>query len=382
MKALTPIFRVAYTFAFFVFLFGCEEDASEPAPEVDLALARFADFQVAETPYVDIAITHPVVQNGQEIFPGRINLVVPRVSARLRLTPKATNANLEKFTVSPRLGEVQDFAGQPVVYTLTSELDPRKKVRYEVTITEAENPAYSQIATFTFEQAKNPGLPANVEAARIVHPSPEKGPGSIYVFVPVGTPFTNLTATIGHGGDQLFYSQDPSSPVVNSTSRYPEAGMSIDYAYPRQFFVFVKNGSETGTSTGYYRVIVDVRNPFKVEQPDITTAHVTKGAIRTLSGVAQITNQGNQALSLAGISHTNYVPANLTALRAFGGTQVGGLLPGESMAVNLTVDASTYPPGTYQTTASFSPKYKDDVNPEAGTLLEKANIRFTTTILD
>jgi hypothetical protein len=356
-------------------VFGCSKNPSGPEVVVDLAEARLNDFKLAEADYIGINITHPTLTNGMETSSGEIDVLIPRGTTGLRLTPLLSNFTNDAFTISPRLGELRDFSGGRIVYIITSKKDPGKQVRYLVRVTEEEPPApvAPKVTAFKFEKSKNAGLTAEVVASRVSEGVATLG--KIYVFVPVGTDFSQLTPTIEHEGGTLYYSQDASSAPEASTTTYPAAGKSIDFAWPKVFYAIVK-GTASVTA---YEVIVDVRNPIKFEPGSVTTASLKRGASHFIQ-VGSFINQGNHPISLLNVTHTGQVPAGINAIRCSSATPSMGLEPGQRSVVNATISAQTFGAGIYQATAVFVPGIFREA--EANTFLESSALPVTTTIVD
>jgi hypothetical protein len=352
-----------------------KNDSTDNTKPIDLNQARLNDFKLMETIYSDIDISHPELHNGTETKRGRIQVKIPKGSTQLNLTPAISNFTSDAFTITPRLGEMQNFLSKTITYTIASRDNPEKKVHYDVSIVEEDGPVNTQarITGFKFEKQKNPALPADIEAAKIV-----EGVGTIgkiYVFVPVGTNFSNLTATMQFDGQGLYYTQDANSVPENSTTIYPAAGMSVDFAYPKQFFAVVKAGQMTKT----YEVIVDVRNPIKFEEAIVTTADAVRGGIRFISATS-FTNQGNHPMMLSVIEHSGQVPAGTNVIRASAGIPSFGLNPNESTVVNATISAQTYPAGSYSVISSFKPKIYHE--PDADEFMESSSVTINTTIIN
>ena len=353
--------------------FSCKKDPVKPGPvTIDLSQVRMNDFQLVETAYTNIVVTHPVITNGVETQGGEIRLTIPAGST-FQLTPKISNFTNSEFTVSPGLGVQQNFLGRTIIYTITSKKDASKRVHYAVSISEAtQQPGQPQLNWFKFEKAKNPSLPADAEGFRT-----GEGPGvlgKVFVFVPEGTAFTSLIPTIGYSGTGLFYSQDPNAAPELSTTAYPAAGTAIDFKWPKVFYAVIKNGTDVKT----YEVIVDVRAPIKFDNADVTTLNVNAGGIHS-TDVTQFLNVGNHPITIASVEQTAQLPAGTAAVRGAGFIPSGGLLPGQRSNATATISAQTWPPGTYGVTSVFKPRLMN--HNEADNLLESSPLRITTTIV-
>jgi hypothetical protein len=343
-----------------------------PTTTIDLSLARLNDFQLVETQYTNITITHPIISNGVETQMGEIRVTVP-AGTSLQLTPKTSNFTNNDFQLSPQLGVMQNFSGSTFLYTITSKTNASKQVHYTVRIVEEQTqPAQAAITAFRFERSKNPSLPADINASLIIEGVATIG--KIFVFVPVGTSFTSLTPTINFQGTGLFYSQDPTVIPENVTTVYPTSGTAIDFAYPKSFYAIVRSGTEVKT----YNVIVDVQSPIQFDNAAVTTANVQAGAVRTAQA-GTFLNRGNHPITLAAVDHNNHIPAGISVVRGAGFVPALGLLPGNRGNVTATISAQTFPPGTYSVTASFRPRFID--HPEADNLLQPASLQITSTIV-
>lgn len=353
---------------------SCKKDPAKPEPEtpVDLSQVRMNDFQLVETAYSNIVVTHPVISNGAETQGGEIRITIP-AGTSFQLTPKASNFTNADFTISPHLNQQQNFQNRTIIYTITSKKDASKRVHYAVTISEEpQQPVQTALTSFRFEKAKNPFLPADVEASRIIEGVATLG--KVFVFVPEGTSFASLTPTMGFQGTGLFYSQDPNASPQASTTTYPAGGLAIDFAWPKVFYAIVKNGTDVKA----YEVIVDVKSPIRFDNAVVTTPNVNAGGLHSVD-VTQFLNVGNHPITLAAIEQTARIPAGTSAVRGGGFVPSGGLLPGQRSAANATISAQTWPPGTYGVTSVFKPRLKD--HNEADNLLESASLKITTTIV-
>ncbi|RYZ23724.1 MAG: hypothetical protein EOO10_20875, partial [Chitinophagaceae bacterium] len=293
-------------------LFSCKKDPAKPATDtVDLNQVRLNDFQLVETAYTSISVTHPVITNGVETQGGEILLTIP-AGTTFQLTPKSSNFTNNDFTLSPQLNVKQNFSGQTIIYTVTSKKDASKQVHYAVSITEEQaQPTQAAVTSFRFEKAKNPFLPADVEASRIIEGVGTLG--KVFVFVPAGTSFASLTPTIGFQGQGLFYSQDPNASPDNATTAYPAAGKAIDFTYPKVFYAIVKRG----TTTKAYEVIVDVKSPIFFDNTALTLADVKAGTLHTLQATTFL-NRGNHPISIIAVDHSNQLPVGSNAVRGAG----------------------------------------------------------------
>ena len=357
----------------FTTIFSCRKDPANPVTgDVDLSQVRMNDFQLVETAYSSITVTHPVITNGVETQGGEIRLTIP-TGTTFQLTPKVTNFTNSDFTLSPQLGVKQNFLGRTIIYTIISKKNASKQVHYAVSITEEQaQPTQTALTSFKFEKAKNPFLTADVEAARIIESVATIG--KVFVFLPAGTSFSSLTPTIGFQGTSLFYSQDAASSPANATTVYPAAGMAIDFTWPKVFYAVVKNSTDVKT----YEVIVDVKAPIRFDNAAVTTPNVQAGSLHSVQATTFL-NVGNHPISLAAVDQSDHFPAGTSAVRGAGFIPSGGLKMGERANVMATISAQTWPVGTYAVTSTFKPKLFN--HPEADDLLESTSLRITATIV-
>lgn len=363
-----------WAIALFLFasLTACKKDPVTPTT-IDLAQVLLEDFQLQESNYIGISLTHPILSNGVETRQGEIRVTVPRGTALTSLTPKTSNFSNNDFTVSPQLGQAQNFQNRVQVYSIASKKDAAKRVHYVVTIVEApvQPDAEPALTAFRFEKAKNPFLPANVEASRIIDGVATIG--KVFVFVPAGTAFSSLTPTMSFTGTGLFYLQDDTGVPEQTTAVYPTAGLAIDFTYPKVFYAVVKSGAKVKT----YNVIVDVKAPIHFDNAAVTTPDAPVGAVRFLQTTFQ--NRGNHPITIAGVAHSEHVPAGIQVVRGSGGVPNGGVLANNRGDVFATVSAQTFPVGTYEVTATFKPRLVG--HDEADDLLEATPLRMKTTIV-
>jgi len=371
MKYAKP--RLTVLLLFVAALFSCKKDPIKPATEIiNLEQVRINDFQLEETTYSSIAITHPVITNGTETQGGEIRLTIP-AGATFQLTPKLSNFTNNDFSITPQLNAKQNFSGRTIIYTISSKKDASKQVHYAVSIT--EDPVQSTqaaLTSFRFEKAKNPFLAADVEAAKIIEGVATMG--KVFVFVPAGTSFASLTPTIGFQGQGLFYSQDANTSPDKATTVYPTAGKAIDFTYPKVFYAIVKDG----TTTKAYQVIVDVKSPIYFDDAALTLADVKAGTLHTVQATTFL-NRGNHPISIIAVDHSNQLPIGSNAVRGAGFIPSGGLKPAERGNMQATISAQTWPVGSYSVTANFKPHLVGHT--EADNLLESTPLRITSTIV-
>lgn len=368
---MTPSLRVSFLSTLsFIFLFsvftGCQSnDSIDREPDGDLENARVNDFPLFEVDYLDISIVHPEIEKGVEIEHGKIEITIPQTQRSLMLSLKEFEPGSDTYHIMPSVGEQQDFSKGSVTYTVISNFNADRVVHYDVTVVYGGEPVKENalVTGFGFEKNKNPGLSTPVEAGKIVMYTTNSR-NAIYVMVPVGTDFTNLTPTITYDAAKLYY-----STTGSDFSIYPENGLAIDFKYPKQFYLQAENSF--GTRSNVYTIIVDVKDPIKFDQPVIVTTNVKKGtgtSSENFSAVIKWTNQGNHPVT--GMTASDYkdkiYPGGYTGssnviTSTLSNPVIGttGVLPGEKGDVNVKVNKVLLT-GIFKTTAVFTPTFSFD----------------------
>ena len=326
--------------------------------------AKLNDFPLSEVAYLDIDIVHPEITNGVETKFGKIEITIPHSQTSRMLSLKQFNLDNSKYQISPLPGEQQDFSGDPVTYTISSLSFEPKSVHYDVTVVYGGDPFFTnaKITGFKFEKSKNPALAATIEAVKIAEYE-NYTENAIYVIVPQGTDFSQLTPTITYDAAKISYSID------NDFSIYPATGLKVDFKYPKHFYLQAENS--LGSRSRVYNVIVDVANPIQFDSP-IVTGNVVAGdgsAVENFFAVATWTNQGNHPIT--GMSPGAYkdkvypipnYPGDANVITASISNPTGGtigVLPGEKGEINVRVKRSPIG-GVYKTTAVFAPTFSFD----------------------
>ncbi|WP_103069820.1 hypothetical protein [Aquimarina sediminis] len=327
-----------------------------------------------------IDIVDPEITDNKEVKYGEIKITVPATITldAIRAAITSSELNLSKFEISPSNDVQLSYVdGKVNVYTIMNALGKKEELlHYNVSIIRevVPEPETLKITGFKFEKSKNPSLPSDIEMSRIIE---DTGLDKLYIFVPVGTDFTDLIPTITYDGTKLYYYQD-SSQTPGAGTEYPVEGQSIDFKYPKSFILEVKDrdNDQFRTTT----VIVDVKNPLKVETVSVTTPDVTEGASQTFE-VTKWTNQGNHMLVYGKAdAEENQDPAPpVRAIRIRRELPSVGMIPGNSANVNVTVKGDTYPATTYKTTAVFYPRIR--YHEEIDDLLEPAKLDITAKIV-
>ena len=346
---LTSIAMAVLLLQLFIFS-GCKK-GTQPQPQspVDISTVKINDFRFSEVNYSSIDIDHPTVVNGIETEPGQITIRIPRGNTGLQLTPLVSNFQKQGYSIAPQLGVKTDFLYKEQLYTITSASDLQKKINYRVTVQEEPVAGTLAITNFRFLKSMNAQLSEDISAVQIIHGNGSIG--KIHVIVPADTHFGALTPVIEHNGTQVVYTQNAFDVPANSTTVYPYMGLSIDFAYPKGFYIAVKRGGEVMT----YSVIVDVEKPIVFVSDYVIMSGLQSGITQTVK-VGELYNRGNRPITITQIAHSDHVPYG-SDLRTFVTMPSGGLLPGEKADVRTTLLEGFFDPGTYEVKASLRPGF-------------------------
>ncbi|MEJ8843744.1 hypothetical protein WG954_15235 [Lacibacter sp. H375] len=334
-----------------LFIFsGCKKNTKpQPQSPVDISTVKINDFRFSEVNYSSIHIEHPTVVNGIETVPGQITIRIPKGNTGLQLTPLVSNFQKQGYSIAPQLGVKTDFLYKEQLYTITSASDPQKKINYRVTVQEEPVAGILAITNFRFLKSMNSQLSEDISAVQIINGNGSIG--KIHVIVPADTHFGALTPVIEHNGTQVVYTQNAFDVPANSTNVYPHTGLSIDFAYPKGFYIAVKRGGEVMT----YSVIVDVEKPIVFVSDYVIMSGLQSGITQTVK-VGELYNRGNRPITITQIAHSDHVPYG-SDLRTFVTMPSGGLLPGEKVDVKTTLLEGFFDPGTYEVKASLRPSF-------------------------
>ena len=365
-------------------LSGCDADSMPVNPtsgEIDITEAILPDFPLFAINDVSTEIIDPEIVDNKEVTYGEVTITVPHYVSSLSAMSVAITSrelNLSKFSISPGNSDLLSFEGGTVhTFTISTVSDNEPILHYNVQVVKEPAPVREtlKITGFTFEQSKNPSLPADVTISRTVE---DGGRDIIYLFVPLGTDFTDLVPTIEYDGTKLLYSQDNSSGYT----KFPDVDTSIDFKYPKYFALNVED--RDGNRVRSTSVIVDVINPVRIEQVDVTTPDAPRGSNHYFTGVTKWINQGNHKINFQkATTYENQSPVitpTYNVIRANRMLPSGGLEPGESAAVHVDVRAGSLPKGTYKTTAVFYTRIYHDYN--SNDLFEPVKVNITANIVD
>jgi hypothetical protein len=372
---------------------SCDSDESnETEADIFWKEARLNDFPLFEVQYLDINITHPVIANEVETQHGKIEITIPFSQTSLMLSLKQFDLDNNKYSISPTVGDKEDFSAGSIIYTISSTTSQTRAVHYDVTIVHGGEPFFTnaKITGFKFEKSKNPQLDETIEAVKIAEYE-NYTENAIFVIVPDGTDFTNLVPTITFDAAKLFYNTDIQFlPYANN--------LIVNFKYPNRFYLQAENS--LGTRSKSYYVIVDVANPIKFDSPIITSnVKTSDGSLfEHFFAIAKWTNQGNHPIT--GMSPREYkdktfpvpdYPDSNVITAALenpnGGTQ--GVLPGEEGEVYVRVRRSPIP-GLFTTKAVFAPTFSFDtrrisywpVDDRIEDIFNPPSLEIKTTIVD
>lgn len=367
MKNQTAKFFLALQLISLFLITSCQgDDSKEVTHNPDLENAQMKSFPLSEVDHLDIKITHPEIVNGEEKKYGSIEIIIPRTHTSLMLSLKQFDLDNTKYSISPSVGEQQDFSKGSVTYTITSNFDRNKSVHYNVKIITESAPVNLnyKITGFSFEKIKNPSLEATINAVKIIEYE-NYTENAIYILVPVGTDFSKLTPTVTFNAAKLYYSSGTEFKVYSSNT------MEVDFRYPKRFYLQAENSN--GTKSKIYNVIVDVKDPIKFEQNPVITPNVKAGdgsSTQFFPAAAKWTNQGNHPVrGMAVESYKNKTfpfdytgDANtITAILSNPVSGTDGVLPGEKGEISITVRKMAIQ-GKYKTTAVFAPTFNFNIH--------------------
>ncbi|MFC5048119.1 hypothetical protein ACFSTE_01730 [Aquimarina hainanensis] len=362
---------------FISLLIGCDSNDDTSSTDTNLLIeeAMLHDFPLKETSYSSIQITDPKIVNNTEIVPGKIEIIVSE-TAPLSLSLKTVGFNQDNFSISPSVGDIRDYNNnEKHRYTITSLKDQQAVLHYDVYVKKNIPVETLKITDLVFEKSKNQQFSNDINIAKRVEDN--SGIDKIYVFVPVGTDFTSLTPTISYDASKLFYYQDTSQAPGSTDQEYPAEGVAIDFKYPKSFILETRNSDHSASKTTV--VIVDIKNPIKLESETITTPDATAGTTESFT-VTKWINQGNHVIRYTKANtyenQTPETPTNVITVRRT--LPSGGLRPGESADVSVRVNSRNYPAGDYSTTAVIYPGF--EYHEEIDELLEPAKLAVSSKI--
>ncbi|MGJ8734148.1 MAG: hypothetical protein ACSHW4_13415 [Cellulophaga sp.] len=361
---------------------GCTKDDNTNEHIIKLEDAILTDFPLVGITPVSINIKQPTIVDNEEIVFGEINIVVPSTVSLKEIASitTSTELNLSKFSILPNDLSLLNYETQNHIYTIVNALNESEELLHYIVNIKHEivpTPTTLTITDFRFEASKNAQLTNDVTIEKRVDDLDKQ---TIYLFVPTGTDFSNLTPTATFDAEEVFYTQESSVPIVDVNTVYPSTETSFDFTYPKRFIIVLKDN--TSNRVKWVDVFVDVKNPVEIKNTDITTPDITSTASSsTFRGITSWKNVGNHVLSFrSATTYENKVPNSdlnfITARRNF--TSMG-LAPKESADINVTV-IKDLPKGEYKSTAVFYTKF---ANHEAtNDVIEQAKLNVTTNVLN
>ncbi|MDO6492895.1 MULTISPECIES: hypothetical protein [unclassified Cellulophaga] len=361
---------------------GCTKDDNTNENIIKLEDAILTDFPLVGITPVSINIKQPTIVDNEEIVFGEINIVVPSTVSLKEIASitTSTELNLSKFSILPNDLSLLNYETQNHIYTIVNALNESEELLHYIVNIKHEivpTPTTLTITDFRFEASKNAQLTNDVTIEKRVDDLDKQ---TIYLFVPTGTDFSNLTPTVTFDAEEVFYTQESSVPIVDVNTVYPSTETSFDFTYPKRFIIVLKDN--TSNRVKWVDVFVDVKNPVEIKNTDITTPDITSTASSsTFRGITSWKNVGNHVLSFrSATTYENKVPNSdlnfITARRNF--TSMG-LAPKESADINVTV-IKDLPKGEYKSTAVFYTKF---ANHEAtNDVIEQAKLNVTTNVLN
>ncbi|WP_109829402.1 hypothetical protein [Reichenbachiella versicolor] len=353
------------------------EDGDTGSSSIDINEALLSDFPLFGITPVSIDITNPSIEDNKETSHGKVVITVSHSTVGLdKISASITSdeLNLSKFEITPSNSEQLSFEdGKTHTFTISSVETKEELLHYDVQVLQEEAPVdrTPRITRFSFEKSKNPALTEDID---IHHSVQEFGLNKIYIFVPVGTDFTDLTPTVTFEGSKLYYNQESSS---TDRTEYTDQSMSFDLKYPKTLSLIVEDDEGELKTTS---IIVDVINPVKLGSSSVSTPNAVELEAHYFSDVTTWTNQGNHPISFYKAtkyenSTSSPTFADITASRVVPG---GGLKPGESASINVTI-SRYFPAGSYETTAIFYTKIFNDH--DSNDLFEEAKLTISAEIV-
>ncbi len=370
---------------FTVFYISCSDDNdTDNTEEFILEEAKLTAFPLLGITPTSVEIIQPVIENNTEIEYGKINIVVSDPLFLPHIVPNITSneLNLSKFAIIPGGNTALSYESQSHTHTIVNALNESQELLHYVVTIEAETPPTPSSLTvtdFKFEASKNAQLTEDVTIERVFN-DPNSNSSTIYLFVPEGTDFSDLTPTATFDAEDVFYTQDASIPTVDVDTPFPTTETSFDFSYPKIFTIVLKDDSNNRMK--WVNVFVDIKNPMQLVDNHVNTGDIDRDvSVNTFTGITHWKNIGNHSIELQSANtYENIIPENMqnavTAHRIF---PVGGLKPGESADVNVLV-VGNLPVFEYKTTAIF---YSQFVGQETiNDMVEPVKLNITANVIN
>lgn len=371
-KSITIILIITAIITTFI---GCSESGNtslEPNQNViKLEDAKLFSFPLIGVTPISIKITQPTIVDNKETVFGEINIIVSKTVSLSEIATSFTSKelNLSKFNVLPNNITALNYETQSHVHTIVNVLDESEELlHYTVNIKQEviQTPPTLTVTDFKFEASKNSQLTNDVTIERRIDDLDRQ---TIYLFVPTGTDFSNLTPTATFDAEEVFYTQDSSISIIDVNTPYPTTETSFDFTYPKRFIIVLRD--DANNKIKWVDVFVDVKNPVEIEKTAITTSDIVRtSSSSNFRGITTWKNVGNHALSFkSATTYEDKIPTSdlnfITARRDFISRYFA---PKESANIDVRV-IKDLPVGEYKSTAVFHTKFEghagidDMVNP-------------------
>lgn len=382
MKTTKRMFTILLLLS--VVVTSCKNDKDNDPKTDDLEQAKLTDFPLFGISPVSIEIIDPVITDDKETEYGQINIVLPTGISLDAIASSITSKelNLNKFDILPGNNTRLSYETQSHIHTIINKEDNTELLHYTVTIQRETTPNLSSltITDFKFEASKNPSLANDVVIEHREQYTNNPNKEDIYLFLPSGVGFSDLTPTISVDAEEVYYTQDVNPTIANVNTPYPTAETSFDFTYPKKFIIVLRDNDNDRMK--WVNVFVDVKNPVELENTVVTTADVTATTSTTpFLNITQWKNVGNHKIEYqTSTTYENNSPASgvnfITARRVL---VVDGLEPGESAGVNAYM-MGNLPADEYKTTAVFYTRFVNhDVIDD---FVEPAKLNITTNVIN
>ncbi len=385
MKNRTVTAGIILAFLSIIF-YSCSSNNTgepEPSPEtIELEDAKLLDFPLFAITPISIEIIDPIIVDNEETVFGEINIIIPYTVSLDEIASSITSSelNLSNFDVLPGNATTLNYETESHIHTIVNALDNSEELlHYTVTITQEIIPTPSSLTVtdFKFEASKNAQLTEDIIIEkRFDDPNSQKQ--DIYLFVPEGTDFSNLTPTATFDAEAVFYTQDSSISLTEVDTPYPTTETNFDFSYPKSFIIVLKDDNRLK----WVNVFVDIKNPVQLENSDITTPDVTTpGSSEYFTGITTWKNVGNHPIEFqSATTYENKIPdVNVNVITADRNLVTGGLIPGESANINVQVSGNL-PTSEYKTTAVFyTGFYRHDA---INDLVEPIKLNITANVIN
>lgn len=372
---------------FFTIIFNnCNNDDSSKLninPDtINLEDTKLSNFPLFAITPVSLEIIDPIIVNNEETEFGKINIIVSNTISLDGIASAITSneLNLSKFGILPGNNTMLNYETESHVHTIVNVFDESQELlHYTVNIEQETTPTLTTLTVtdFKFEASKNTQLTADVTIEKRFD-NPNNQIQDIYLFVPAGTDFSDLTPTATFDAEAVFYTQNSSTSIDDIDTPYPTTETNFDFAYPQSFIIVLRD--EATDRTKWVNVFVDVKNPVELENSDVTTQNViTPGSTEYFTSITRWKNIGNHPIEFqSATTYENKVP-DVNVITADRNLVTGGLIPMESANVNVQISGNL-PVGEYKATAVFYTGFysHDAVND----LVEPVKLNITANVVN